>query len=263
MTTRRLQRSLSRNQAVVLKTLSLPLFLALWEIFAIVRDFRPSVLPRPTAVAAFVVREFGLLMDHTLVTGGEAAVGLILAILVGVGLAAAMAFSTTLRDLVMPAMVSFASVPKLAFAPLLIMWLGIGYNSKMISAFLICVFPILVNATGGMRNVDPGLLDLVRVMKGRRRDEFLKIRLPSALPSLFDGLRIAVPLSVIGAIVTEFIASSEGLGYLIISSHVHFNATLAFASIFMIVSLTMLMYAIVLVAERRLLRWRPSDRAAA
>jgi NitT/TauT family transport system permease protein len=239
---------------------SLPMLIALWELLVLVLQPRESVLPRPSAIAALIVDEFPVLVEHTWVTTKEAVVGLALAVVVGVGLAAAMTMSKTVRALLMPTMVAFVSVPKIAFAPLFIMWLGLGYQSKMITAFLVCVFPIIVNTTGGMRQVEPDMLNLVRLMRGRRLHEFLKIRMPSALPALFDGLRIAVPLAVIGALVAEFIASSQGLGYVIISAHVHYNATLAFAAIFMIVMLSMALYAIVILAEKRLLPWRPSER---
>lgn len=239
---------------------SLPVLIALWELLVVALQTRESVLPRPSAVAALIVDEFPVLVEHTWITAKEAVVGLGLAVLVGVGLAAAMTISRTVRAMLMPTMVAFVSVPKIAFAPLFIMWLGLGYRSKMITAFLVCVFPIIVNTTGGMRQVEPDMLNLVRLMRGSRLQEFLKIRMPSALPALFDGLRIAVPLSVIGALVAEFIASSAGLGYVIISAHVHFNATLAFAAIFMIVMLSMALFAIVILVEKRLLPWRPSER---
>lgn len=261
MTNRRLRPSVTGGDAsVALRLASLPALIVLWEVLVIVLGIRKTTLPRPSAVAALVIKEFPMLLRHMWITANEAVVGLALAVVVGVGLAAAMATSKTIRAMLMPTMIAFVSVPKVAFAPLLIMWLGLGYRSKMITAFLLCVFPIMVNTTGGMRQVEPDMLNLVRLMRGGRLQEFLKIRLPSALPSLFDGLRIAVPLSVIGALVAEFIASSAGLGYVIISAHVHYNATLAFAAIFMIVILSMTLYSVVVIAEKRLLPWRPSER---
>jgi NitT/TauT family transport system permease protein len=251
---------LLRSDGVALKLIVLISFLAAWEALVVVRDIRSYLLPRPSAVATFIVQEFPLLLRHSGVTAGEALAGLGLALLVGVGVAIAMVYSAGVRAVLMPAMAAFNSVPKVAFAPLIIVWFGLGYESKVITAFLICFFPIMVNTTTGMRDIEPDLLRLVKLMRASRRHELVKIRIPSALPALFDGLKIAVPLSIIGALVAEFIAASAGLGYLIISANVQLNTVLAFAAIVMIVAFSMTLYSAITFVERRVLRWRPSER---
>jgi NitT/TauT family transport system permease protein len=164
------------------------------------------------------------------------------------------------RAILLPAIAAFSSVPKIALAPLILVWFGLGSTSKVVTAFLIGVFPIIVNTTTGMREIDPDLVRLVRLMRATKGQELRKIRFPSALPSIFAGLKIAVPLSIIGALVAEFLSAQQGLGFLIVSANVQVNTVLAFAAIFMIASFSMILYGTIGRLERRVLRWRLSER---
>lgn len=250
----------ARVRSGLVRLLALLAFLAAWEGFVVVRGIRAYLLPPPSAVLARVVRDLPLLLEHTRVTATEAFGGLVLAVLVGVLLATAAAVWPAVRAVIMPAMVGFNSVPKVVLAPLIIIWLGIGPSSKIATAFMLAVFPILVNVASGLRDVDPELLSLVRLMRGSRSQELLKVRLPHALPALFDGLRIALPLAVIGAIVAEFIAARAGLGYLMILSNSRLDTELTFAAIVMVVVFSVAVHAILGMGERRLLHWLPEAR---
>jgi NitT/TauT family transport system permease protein len=130
-------------------------------------------------------------------------------------------------------------------------------------AFLIAFFPIVVNSTTGMADVEPELLNLLRLMRASERQTFQKVRLPHALPAIFDGFRIALPLAIIGALVGEFVAASEGLGYLIIVAGIQLNTELVFGCVLVIAVLSLLLYGVLAFVEGRTLRWRPAKRMTA
>ncbi|HEX6148076.1 MAG TPA: ABC transporter permease, partial [Acidimicrobiia bacterium] len=165
-----------------------------------------------------------------------------------------------LRGVVMPYLVAFNAVPKVAFAPLLIIWLGLGVQSKIALSFMIAFFPIVVNTATGMYEIEPNLINLARLMKAKKRQQFIKIRIPHSLPAMFDGFKIALPIAIIGAIVAEFVASREGLGHLIVAAGVQLNTELVFAAILVIAVGSMVLYALLAWVETRVLRWRPSAR---
>lgn len=242
------------------QALSLLIFLGVWQLFVVVTGIRSYLLPAPTEIFAEMVDSFSLLLSHSWVTLAESLAGFALAAVVGVGLAVLMVSVPFLRGVIMPGLVAFNAVPKVAFAPLLIIWLGLGIESKIALSFMIAFFPIAVNATTGMSEIEPEMMNLVRLMRAKRRQEFLKIRIPHSLPAMFDGFKIALPIAIIGAIVAEFVASSKGLGYLILAAGVQLNTVLVFAAIFMIVIFSILLYALLLQVEGRVLGWRPSAR---
>jgi NitT/TauT family transport system permease protein len=248
------------NGGPLAQIVSLLSLLVIWQLFVMISGIRPYLLPAPTQIFVELFDSFSVLIEHTWVTLVESLAGFLIAAVVGVGLAVVMVAVPFLRGLVMPGLVAFNVVPKVAFAPLLIIWLGLGIQSKIALSFLIAFFPIVVNTITGLIDIEPEMLNLVRLMKARSRLQFTKIRLPHALPAMFDGFKIALPIAIIGAIVAEFVASSEGLGYLIVAAGVQLNTTLVFASIFMIVIFSMVLYALLLFVESRFLSWRPSAR---
>jgi NitT/TauT family transport system permease protein len=238
------------NGGPLAQIVSLLSLLVIWQLFVMISGIRPYLLPAPTQIFVELFDSFSVLIEHTWVTLVESLAGFLIAAVVGVGLAVVMVAVPFLRGLVMPGLVAFNVVPKVAFAPLLIIWLGLGIQSKIALSFLIT----------GLIDIEPEMLNLVKLMKARSRLQFTKIRLPHALPAMFDGFKIALPIAIIGAIVAEFVASSEGLGYLIVAAGVQLNTTLVFASIFMIVIFSMVLYALLLFVESRFLSWRPSAR---
>lgn len=255
-----LRRRAGRGQGVLAQVVFLALFFGAWEAFVALAGIRPYLLPRPSAIVAKTIDSFGLLVDHMWTTLFESIAGFLVAAIVGVAISVLIVSVPILKGVVMPALVGFNAVPKVAFAPLLIIWLGLGIESKVALSFLIAFFPIVVNTTTGMSEVEPEVLNLARLMKASRWQQFTKIRIPHALPAMFDGFRIALPIAIIGAIVAEFVASSKGLGYLILSAGVQLNTELVFASILMIVIFSMVLYALLVRLENRVLTWRPSAR---
>lgn len=254
----RLRRAASHG--FVTQLIALVVFLGAWELLVAAFGIRSYLLPAPSAIAVEVVNSFSILLQHSWVTVFESVVGFAIAAVVGVALAVVMVYIPSLRKVIVPALVAFNVAPKVAFAPLLIIWLGLGLESKIALSFLIAFFPIVVNATTGLYEIEPNLLNLTRLMRAKRRQQFLKIRLPHALPAIFDGFKIALPLAIIGAIVAEFVASREGLGYLIVAAGVQTNTVLVFAAIFAIVVFSLILYGLLSRLEQRVLRWRPSAR---
>jgi NitT/TauT family transport system permease protein len=143
-----------------------------------------------------------------------------------------------------------------ALAPLLVIWMGTGYEPKIAMAFLISVFAVLADAAHGLRSVPQDVLDLGRVLKGSWLDFFLKVRLPSALPSILTGMKVAIALSLVGAIVGEFVASQRGLGYVILSAQGTFDTTRVFAAVLLLALLGLVLYGILAWAERKATPWR-------
>jgi NitT/TauT family transport system permease protein len=186
--------------------------------------------------------------------------GFAIAAVVGVAIAILIVYLPLLRGIVMPYLVAFNAVPKVAFAPLLIIWLGLGIQSKIALSFLIAFFPIVVNTAAGMYEIEPNLINLTRLMKAKKRQQFVKIRIPHSLPGMFDGFKIALPIAIIGAIVGEFVASRDGLGHLIVAAGVQLNTELVFAAILVIAVGSMILYGLLAWVEARVLRWRPSAR---
>lgn len=157
--------------------------------------------------------------------------------------------------MIYPQIVVLQIVPKVAIAPLLLIWAGYGLTSKVLLALLVSFFPIVVNMVTGMLAIEAELLDLCRILHSSRWQEFAKVRLPNALPYLFSSLKVASTLSVIGAVIGEFVGGSEGLGHLIIIANTELRTSMAFVSLFSLSILGFLMYGVVVVAERVFMPW--------
>jgi len=158
----------------------------------------------------------------------------------------------------MPYIVASQSIPIIALAPLLILWFGTGYLSKIFVSSLIVFFPILISTMSGFRSIDPHLLKLMHSFNANRWEIFMKAEIPSVLPSLFSGVRIAVPLAVVGAIVGEFLGASEGLGFLINLAAGLLDTPLLFVALFSLALLSLLLYGVTLVLERIVIPWKRS-----
>jgi NitT/TauT family transport system permease protein len=155
---------------------------------------------------------------------------------------------------------SLQSMPKIAIAPLLLMWIGFGAGSKIVIVFLVCFFPIVIAAVTGLNAPPAPLIDIARSFSTPAWRVYLKIRIPYSLPFVFIGLKVAITLAVTGAVVGEFVAAKEGLGYLILNGVQQFNTPLAFVAIVILGILTVVFYGLVAVAERLIVRWDTSER---
>lgn len=244
-------------------TLTVIATLVIWE--AVVVGFRlpEYLLPAPTEILGALAEEWRYLALHTGVTVFEILWGFLLSIVVGIPLAMAVVYSPLLERAVYPLLVASQSVPKIAIAPLLIFWAGLGIFPKVLVAFLIAFFPVVIDTVAGLRSVEPEMLHLARSMGAAETRVFLKIRLPNALPNIFAGLKVAVTLAVVGAIVGEFIQADRGLGYALLQANAMLNTKLSFATILILAAVGTALFVVVDRVERLLIPWHASQRVEA
>lgn len=226
-----------------------------WFVADHALDISSVILPAPEDVGAALVANAELIWGQSLITLWEALAGYVIAAVVGIGLAVVVAYSRLGRVILVPLLAAFNAAPKVAIAPVLVIWLGLDIPSKIGMSFLLSFFPIVINAARGLSDVPADMIDLYRLMKASEREIFVKARLPHSLPALFDGLKIALPIAVIGAVVGEFVASREGIGYQIILAYSNFDTALVFAAVIVLAVLATVLFEILALVERRLLRW--------
>ena len=226
-----------------------------WDVATRVFDWPVWLVPAPADVAA-ALRDYRELLPHQFwVTLLETLGGFGLAVAVGVPLAVAIASSRLLERTVYPLLLALNAVPKIAIAPILILWMGFGYGPKIVVSFLLCLFPIVIGTATGLRSTPAELVELGRSLCASRLQIFRRIRFPAALPQIFVGLKVAISLAVIGAVIGEFVGASEGLGWVIVNSGANVNTSLAFAAMVLLAVMSIgLFYALVLL-ERLLVPW--------
>ena len=234
--------------------------LLLWEWAVVAFNVRPFILPRPSQVAVALVAEAGQLMPAALTTAQEIVLGFLLAVAIGVPLAVALLSSRWVEDTLFPLILSAQIVPKVALAPILTVWLGLGMTTKLMVAFLLSFFPILIDTMIGLKSVETGKLFLARSMGASAMRTFFKIRLPSALPNLFGGMKIASTLAVVGAIVGEFIGANSGLGNVLLIANANFDMVMVFAGITYLTAIGIILFAVLEGIERLTIPWHVSRR---
>jgi putative hydroxymethylpyrimidine transport system permease protein len=227
-----------------------------WEAAVQWCDMPRYIIPAPSAILTVTVNRFGLLMGHAMVTLAEVLLGFVLAGAVSALLAVAITFSRTVERTLMPLIIASQTIPVFALAPLLILWFGYGMGSKVVMAAVIVFFPIVINAVNGLRSVDPDLVDLMKILEATDWQIFIKVKIPASLPFVFAGLKIGVAVSVIGAVIGEWVGSREGLGYLMIHANAQLKTELVFACILMLSLMGIFLYALVSRAGRVIAPWQ-------
>jgi len=238
--------------------LSFLLLFILWEVGVRLLGVPGYVLPPPSKIFTDLAARSGRIFDNTLVTAREVVAGYLLAVLVSIPLALAIAYSRFLETTVYPLIVFFQIVPKIAIAPLFIIWFGFGFTPKLLLVFLLSFFPIVVSSIAGFKSVDPEIMDLARSTGASPWLMFRKIRLPQALPSIFTGLKVAAALSATAAVVAEFVASDRGLGYLLLEFNGDLNTSMVFATIIVLSIVGLIVYYAVELLERLVIPWHVS-----
>lgn len=230
----------------------------LWQLLVTLGDLPSYMLPAPLAVAERFLEVLldGSLVKHTLVTLGEVLAGLAIGLGTAVILGYWLAKLRWLERILAPYIVASQSVPVVAIAPLLIIWMGPGVLSKILITALIVFFPILVNVIVGVRTVSVDLYDLMRSFQASRWQTLHYLEIPAAMPVFLGGLRVGATLAVIGAVVGEFVGADRGLGFLINVGRGVYDTTLVFVAIFTLVAMALSIYALVSLLERRLLAWQ-------
>jgi len=233
-----------------------------WELAVRMFGIRTFLLPPPSLVALEIFNNPSFYAYQSLYTVYITALGFALALIFGIGLAIAIVSSRFLDRTLYTLLVASNSVPKVALAPIFVIWLGTGGEPKVAIAALIALFPIVINATLGLRAVDPDMIDMARSARASHADVMLKIRFPNALPSIFAGAKVGISFALIGAIVGEFVAGERGLGYVILTSQATFNSPRAFAAIILLSVIGTVMFFAVELCERLFLPWHISQRGA-
>jgi NitT/TauT family transport system permease protein len=247
-----------RHKEILIVPLALALFVGVWRLVVWLGDYPAFILPSPGRVytKAVVALQDGLLTWHSAVTLTEILGGLALGLPTAVVLGYAMAKSPSLERLLSPYVVASQSVPIVALAPLLVIWFGTGRLSKVLVCALTIFFPMLVNTVVGVRAVSADLRDLMRSLRATPWQMFLKLEVPSALPVLLGGLKVSVTLSVIGAVVGEFVAADRGLGFLINVARGNFDTPMMFVALLTLVAIALALYLVVVLIEILVLKWR-------
>lgn len=228
--------------------------IGLWELLAHLLDVQPWLLPAPSEIAQELSESFSLLMEHARITLQEVVVGFLLAALLGSLLAAAIAWSRIVERSLYPIVIASQTIPIITLAPLLLVWVGPQMTSKVIVVVLISFFPVVVSLVDGLRSADVEMANMMRTLGASRVQLLFKLRLPAALPYLFSGLKVAAVTSVIGAVVGEWVGGRGGLGWLMKVSGPQFRTDRVFASIFVLSVAAVLLFLLVVMAERWALR---------
>lgn len=231
-------------------------FLLVWELAVVLLQLRPLLLPAPSLIALELAEAPGWYLRNALYTLGITLGGFAAAAVFGVLFAVAITEFRPVERLFFPLFVALNSVPKVAIAPLFIIWLGTGAEPKIAIAFLIAVFAVVIDTALGLRSVPPDVLDLARALRGSRLKVLLRIKLYCALPSLFAGLKVAMSLALVGAIVGEFVSSQRGLGYVILTAQGMFDTPRVFAALTILAVMGVVLIGLLELLERLCLPWR-------
>jgi NitT/TauT family transport system permease protein len=236
--------------------------LLLWEALVHLLNVPAYVLPPPSAVAVELIGQVRseYLYSNIAVTAVEIVFGYLIGMVMAGTVAIACSQSRVVEHTVMPFVVALETIPKIALAPLVVIWFGYGQESKVVIAALVCFFPILLNSLEGLRNVDPGQLELMKAMNATQWQTFTKVTFPGALPMIFTGLDLGAIFAVIGAIVGEFVGATAGLGYQLLQANHAFDIAGLFATLVWLSLLGVTAHGIILLLRRWLVYWEPSSR---
>lgn len=240
--------------------LMLAALLGIWELAVRLLDIKPFLLPAPsTVIVALADDPYGFLLQtaHTLL---ETILGFACAVVLGVLLAIGIVYSRLLERTLYTLLVTLNAIPKIALAPLFIVWLGTDLKPKVAIALLVAVFPVVIDTVLGLKSIEPDMIDLAKSLNGSRSQLLWKIRFPSALPSIFAGLKVGISFAFIGAIVGEFVASQSGLGYIVVASQATFDTARMFAAVLLLAVVGTVLFYLVELIEAASIPWHVSHR---
>jgi NitT/TauT family transport system permease protein len=235
-------------------------FLLAWQIFVVAYRVPAYLLPAPAAIARAFVDQLPSLLSNGWVTVYEMLAGYAMAVGIAIPLAIAITSSKRFNEFVMPTILFFQIVPKVAIAPLFLVWFGVGATPKVLVAFLISFFPIVIDAAVGLRSMSTEMTDLARSMGATRMQVFAQFRLPTSLPYLFSGLKVAATLAIAGTVVGEFVGADKGLGYLLLVTNSNMETALMFATIVALTIIGLVFYYVVELLEAFLIPWHVTHR---
>jgi NitT/TauT family transport system permease protein len=225
----------------------------LWWAVVAIFAVNALIIPSPIGVWNAGVDNFVPLIGNTAITLAEAVLGFLIALVASIVSAIGIVSSPLASRLLLPSLVAVNSTPKVVVAPILVIWLGLGIPSKIGMAFLLAFFPIVINGIQGLREVEPNLIDLYRLMHASKWTIMRRVRLPNAVPHILSGLKIALPLAIIGAVIGEFVAARTGLGHQIVLAYSNFDTELVFAAVIVITIASVLLFQLLVAIERIIL----------
>ncbi|HEY7248496.1 MAG TPA: ABC transporter permease [Xanthobacteraceae bacterium] len=231
------------------------LLLVLWEALNRLTQISSVILPAPSTIFSALIRYREVIAENALHTFITAMIGFALGVVTGVVIGFATGISPAIYSSVYPLLVAFNAIPKVALLPLFVLWAGIGVVPAVLTALTLAFFPIAVNVATGLATIDPEMNDLMRSL-GARRDEILvKVGIPRAMPFLFASLKIAISLAFVGTVISETVASNDGIGFLMMSASSSFNVPLVFAGVFVIAVMAVAAYGVCSLVEQRMIHW--------
>lgn len=233
--------------------------LAAWQLYVTIFQVPSVILPSPISIARYIGARYDILLMHAVPTTLESAVGFLLAVLLGIAIAVLITYSDMAREALYPNLIFFQLIPKIALAPLFIIWLGVGSQSRIAFSVFIAFFPMVIATTAGFLSVDRGILRLCRSLTATEWQIFTSVRFPTALPHIFSGMKIAITLAIIGVIIGEFITAQAGLGYLIIFATARADTEVSMAAIVVLCICGLLLYGLVALAEMVANRFYSAD----
>lgn len=238
------------------------LFFVVWEILVDVLHIKQVILPAPSVIFVTIATHWSYLMAESWPTFLAVGSGFLLAAAFGFAIAVGIAYSRWVSEVTYPFLVVAQVLPKVALAPLFLIWFGFGLTPKVVIAALIAFFPIVINTARGLSSVEPELIQYMRSLGASWGEIFFKLSLPWALPYIFSAFRISIGLAVVGAVVGEFVASDNGLGYVISYANISLDTNIMFAGLFVLCALGVLLFLAVVLLERLMLSWRAAVEAA-
>jgi len=236
--------------------------IAAWQLLASIGAMADALsleeylVPSPSEIAESLWQNRALLAENAWVTLGEIVLGLLLAVAAGVSLAVLLDLSEPMRRALYPLIVGSQTIPVIVIAPILVVWFGYGMEPKLVLVALICFFPIAVNTADGLRSVDPEARKMMRTLDASRLQILRRVEAPTALPYFFSGMRIAAAIAPIGAVFGEWVGSDSGLGHLILQDNAQLETARMFAAAAVLAVIAVSLFAVLSIAERRVVDWR-------
>lgn len=258
-TPRKARLRLSHFNEITIPALTLLAVVVLWELICLWFSVPEYLVPAPSRIVADSMQMKEAMLEHTLVSMRTIMLGFLSSIVISFPLAVLITYSRFFEQSIYPLLILTQSIPKVALAPILVIIFGPNEMPRVIVTFLVAFFPLVISMTAGLLAAPPELIELVRACRATRMQEFFRIRLPYAVPFIFSGLKVAITLSVVGAVVGEFVAADKGLGYLITTSTAFFKTPVAFGAMAILSLLGIVFFQVIAVAERILFPWAIKD----
>ncbi len=238
-------------------------FLIVWELCARIFQVPTFILPLPSAIVVEIWDNLSWYSVHAFYTLSACVLGFILALVIGIAASVAIVYSRVLESTLFTLLVSLNSIPKIALAPLFIIWIGTNVTSKVAISMLIALFSIVIDTVLGLRSVDSDTLSMAQSMRASPLQVLWRVRFPAAMPYIFAGMKVAISLALVGAIAGEFVASQVGLGYVILTAQGMFQITRVFAAIVLLGIMGTVLFYLIVFAERFVIPWHVSHRTTA